>query len=104
MILEQDKANLSRGVITPYGHIRHFVVEDAGFKSKLQNGIVNHMYTNMHIITYMCEMWYLAFGTIFVQPREGMEVLCRNVGSIFKTNQGTEGTQDEKKYTYNVRH
>lgn len=44
MTLEQVRANLSRGVISPYGHIRHFVVEDAGFKRKLQNGTVNHMY------------------------------------------------------------
>ena len=74
MTLEQVKANLSRGVISPYGHVRDFVIEDTSFKSKL------------------------AFGPILIQPREGMEVLCRNVGSILKTNQGTE-QKIKNKYT-----
>lgn len=91
MTLDKVKANLSRGVISPYGHIRHFVVEDTGFKSKLQNGIVNHMFAlYIYVCVSACEMWYLAFSPILVQPCEGMEILCRNVGSIFKTNQGAE--------------
>lgn len=53
MTVEQDKTNLSRGVISPYGHIRHFVIEDSGFKSKLQNG---------NCQSYVCK--YVAYNHI----------------------------------------